>query len=184
MKITKDNIKDIYKVKIVDAETMELKGYELIEELFVDSSGLGAENEPALTPNQFEKEVLKLIEKHGPLYATCTRQGQFQVYIGLFTKTGTKRTKSIGNNTILVNYLDGSKAVRLHNTDILTERNGYITLNTGGWDTRTTRARMNKHIPEGYRIYRRDWTTYIEDRKGNAREVVDGETRIKGEIVN
>jgi hypothetical protein len=55
-------------------------GWKLVRELFVDSSGLGAEDESALTINQFLKEI-KLF--HG--YAII-EEGQFQVMIGEFMK--------------------------------------------------------------------------------------------------
>lgn len=58
------------------------KGWEKVDELFCDSSGMGAENEMALTYNQ-------LIEKleAGKGYA-ITQAGQFQVYVGVFEKRG------------------------------------------------------------------------------------------------
>ncbi len=56
------------------------KGWELIEKLFVDNSGFGSENEPALTVEQFMNKV-----KGGLGYAVV-ESGQFQVYIGVFEK--------------------------------------------------------------------------------------------------
>lgn len=55
-------------------------GYKLIDQLFVDSSGFGSENEPALTAEQFLAEV-----EQGKGYAII-EQGQFQVWIGVFEK--------------------------------------------------------------------------------------------------
>lgn len=63
------------------------------------------------------------------------------------------RRKKIDNNTYLLEYPD-HKAIRLHDTEILIERDGKITLNNGGWDTMTTRARINKYLPFGYSVYR------------------------------
>ncbi len=56
------------------------KGWKLITEHFVDSSGFGTEGEPALTVNQF---LAKLTPGHG--YAVIG-EGQFQVWVGEFTK--------------------------------------------------------------------------------------------------
>jgi hypothetical protein len=39
MKITKDNLQDVYKSQEMSIDLLELKGYELVDELFVDSSG-------------------------------------------------------------------------------------------------------------------------------------------------
>jgi len=50
--------------------------------------------------------------------------------------------KKIGNNTVL--YVDGDlAAVRLHQTDVVTfYADGRIELNSGGWQTATTRDRI------------------------------------------
>lgn len=55
-------------------------------------------------------------------------------------------SKIIGNNTLEINYKDGSRAIRLHNTDVITFfKNGSFLLNSGGWRTPTTKDRINKH---------------------------------------
>jgi hypothetical protein len=55
--------------------------------------------------------------------------------------------KPIGNNTWLILNSDNSVAIRLHQTDILTYRpDGSIILDTGGWETVTTKARMNEYL--------------------------------------
>ena len=53
-------------------------GWELVGELFVDSSGFGGSDEPALTVKQFKS----LVEK-GFGYAII-ETGQFQIWIGKF----------------------------------------------------------------------------------------------------
>ena len=58
------------------------KGWEVTAEYFVDSSGFGREDEPALTIRQF---INKLQVGHG--YA-ITQAGQFQVYISEYQKGG------------------------------------------------------------------------------------------------
>ena len=55
-------------------------GWKLIDRLFVDNSGFGAQNEPALTAEQFIEKV-----KEGLGYAII-EEGQFQLYIGVFKK--------------------------------------------------------------------------------------------------
>ena len=55
-------------------------GWKLDKEYFVDSSGFGQEGEPALTIDQF----LKVVEV-GKGYA-LTECGQFQLYVGEYTK--------------------------------------------------------------------------------------------------
>ncbi|MBW8002565.1 MAG: hypothetical protein FVQ80_11165 [Planctomycetes bacterium] len=72
-----DGDKNVFKVKEVD-ETPE--GFTETNEYFIDSSGFGGDDEPALTPDQFLKKV-----KAGKYYA-ITGQGQFQVFVGEYEK--------------------------------------------------------------------------------------------------
>ena len=57
-----------------------------------------------------------------------------------------KDRRKVGNNTYLIR--DGDDiAVRLHSTNIITYRpNGDVVLDSGGWHTVTTKARMNDYI--------------------------------------
>ena len=56
------------------------RGWKKVEEYFVDSSGFGAEDEPALTIEQFKARV-----KEGRGYA-ITQAGEFQVYVGEYIR--------------------------------------------------------------------------------------------------
>ena len=66
------------------------RGYVKVEDLFVDSSGWGSENEPAMTFGQF----LAKVKANGPgyHYSIC-QEGQFQVYIRVMTKTFSNAVK-------------------------------------------------------------------------------------------
>lgn len=139
---------------------MELKGYTLIKELFVDNSGFGSENEPALTQTQFERELQALLEKYGQLTAKITNEGQFQVYIGLFTHTGKKIAEKIGNNTYKISYPDRT-AIRLHDTDIVTFKGHKVILDNGGWETHTTKSRMNQYLQPYYSITQKNWEWFV-----------------------
>jgi hypothetical protein len=66
--------------KIPNFGTYRPKGWHLVRTLFVDSSGFGASDEPAMTFGQFSKEA-----KVGYGYA-IVEAGQFQVYIGEFKR--------------------------------------------------------------------------------------------------
>lgn len=159
MKISINNINKVYKAKRSSVETMQLKGYELIKELFVDNSGFGASDEPALTRSQFEIELEAILTKHGELTAKITNVGQFQVYIGLFKKTGKNKSKRIGNNTLEIIYSDGSKAIRLHDTNVVTFKKDKIILDSGGWRTNTTKARINQYSP--FTVYQKDFDWFV-----------------------
>jgi hypothetical protein len=53
-------------------------------------------------------------------------------------------------------------AVKLHNTDVVTYfPNGLVMLKTGGWETVTTKRRINKYH-DGPRIYQEDYIWYID----------------------
>jgi hypothetical protein len=63
--------------------TYRAKGWRLVQRYFVNNSGFGSDNEPALTPQQFRFKV-----KEGFGYAVI-ETGWFQVYIGEFRRTKT-----------------------------------------------------------------------------------------------
>ena len=76
---------------------------------------------------------------------------------------GTKTSKKLGNNTYAIKNSDGSIAVRLHTTDILTfNTDNTITVKTGGWHTVTTKARINEYLPANY-IYQKNYGWFWKD---------------------
>ena len=153
-------------------------GYEKTEDFFVDNSGLGCEVENALTFDNFLTKV-----KAGYYYA-ITGQGQFQVYISEFKRISKPRkqiyadlgilsSKKVANNTRLTEYIDGTKILKLHETEIIKWVKGYsldnekIVLSSGGWKTVTTKRRINEYINRfnttNYHIYQKNGNWYIKD---------------------
>ena len=61
------------------------EGWELEEEYFVDSSGFGAPDEPALTLEQLEEAIAEYVGDGNYGFA-LTQEGQFQSYIGRFRR--------------------------------------------------------------------------------------------------
>lgn len=58
-----------------------------IDDLFVDSTGLGSENEPALSVGQFIRELEKY-HRSGINYGFgLSEAGQFQVYVRVYVRT-------------------------------------------------------------------------------------------------
>ena len=164
-KITLGNIEDVFNCKMMSRETAELKGYELFDEFFVDSSGFGTESEPALKVENFKKR-LESIFRHNPdktFYACLTGIGQFQVYVGLFTKTGKKRSKRVASNTLEITNDDGTRAIRLYETDILTfsPDGKSVQLDSGGHKTKTTKERMIQFLPRGFNIFQKNFEWFI-----------------------
>lgn len=168
MRIYKHNIDDVFKSPIASIETMELKGYKLIDNLFVDNSGFGSPDEPAYTASQFITKLTAILDQEGMVYTTITDQGQFQVYVGVFKKTGKSRARKIANNTLEVLDDNGDvEAIRLHDTNILTYDVDHVTLNSGGWQTVTTKARLNQYLPDGVRIEQKDFEWFVIDGRDN-----------------
>lgn len=62
--------------------------YTRLETLFVDSSGFGSDDEPALSMRQFKVRVQELFEEHGPLLLAIEEQGQFQLYVAVWSAGG------------------------------------------------------------------------------------------------
>lgn len=62
--------------------------------------------------------------------------------------------KQIARNTLDYTAPDGTRRVRLHDTDVVTfAPNGVITLNSGGWQTMTSKDRMNQALPAGWSVF-------------------------------
>lgn len=73
-----------------------------------------------------------------------------------------KLRRKLANNTYLERHEDGSIAIRLHNTDVVTFiSNGDTRLDSGGWRTPTTKDRINNYMPGGWRISQSNGQWYI-----------------------
>lgn len=94
--------------------------------------------------------------------------------------------RPLANNTRLFKQ-DGSFAVRFHNTDILTvQKTGAYILNSGGWRTVTTKARLNEYGPVNISQMRGQW--YVRPHSANwndpAQVFADGmRVTAKGRII-
>lgn len=69
-----------------------------------------------------------------------------------------RESKKVGNNTYLVRISPDTIGVRLHNTVVVSiHSDGTYTLNSGGWRTVTTKARMNEFCPVRVSQKKYDW---------------------------
>lgn len=100
------------------------KGWKLIETLFVDNSGWGGDNEPALSINKFIARV-----KNDFGYAVI-EQGQFQVYVGVFEKVV---KSACTTNRACHRYVDERKPFRAHNLSGTLAANGTYVVWSYGW---------------------------------------------------
>ena len=176
MKITKYTKQNIFKSVECSVELAELRGYKWIKNLFCDSSGFGASDEPSLTQTQLMIELDRILAEHGTVYAFVTGVGMFQVNIGIYIKSGKPIAKRLSNNSYKIPFHGGYK-IRLYNTDILEfHDSGDIIVDNGGYATMTTHRHMNKYLPNGYHAYSKDFETIIQhDEK---KIIIDGATKI------
>ena len=82
-----------------------------------------------------------------------------------------KSSMRLGNNTYLENHENGVIAVRLHNTNIVVfYAHGRAELYSGGYQTVTTKERMNQFIAG--RVIQSNWTWRYEGFHGMDRYTV------------
>ncbi len=163
MRIKDTNIDDVFKSKPCNIDTMQLKGYDLITELFADSSGIGQDWEIALTSEQLKEKLRLLIFQHGTIYTGITGTGMFQVYIGVFKKVRKSALSYISTN-VSKRMENGNIIIRLWDTDIL-KINDYehtAQLFNGGYQTRTTAKWINKFI-EDFMVYQKNFKWFIKN---------------------
>jgi len=72
------------------------KGWELVDTLFCDSSGFGAEDEPALSVRQLRRKLIELQRSDKAYGYAVIEVGQFQLHLGVFER---RKHKSLGDKT-------------------------------------------------------------------------------------
>lgn len=91
------------------------------------------------------------------------------LYQDVLSKLNGRTSRKVANNTYLrVSWSehpnkDPQLELVLHSTSILTwYPDGRIVLNSGGWRTPVTKARMNAWLPRNYRVWqtKREWRIY------------------------
>lgn len=64
--------------------------------------------------------------------------------------------------TWVVRPNDHSVAIRYHHTDVITfYSDGTVKLYAGRWQSATTKARMNQHLPHHFQVYQKDGAWYL-----------------------
>jgi hypothetical protein len=82
-------------------------------------------------------------------------------------------SRVVANNTFEIIGPLGDKTIRLHFTDIVIFRpDGSIVLDSGGWRTVTTKARMNDFLPYGIHVYQQDGFWYLSGFYGSSQWTV------------
>lgn len=84
-------------------------------------------------------------------------------YEGWSKLLGDKPGRKIANNTYLERRTPDSVAIRLHWTDIVTfHADGHIVLDDGGYQSVTTKERMDAVLPMRLRVFQRDFRWYVQ----------------------
>lgn len=80
----------------------------------------------------------------------------------LAKKRGDKSRAKLCNNTYLIALDNGDFAVRLHRTNVVTiHADGTYTLRNGGWQTVTTKDRINGYSPARLYQEKNEWWVHI-----------------------
>lgn len=86
-----------------------------------------------------------------------------------------RQSRKIANNTYLKQRDKDAIAVRLHETDIITlYPDGFVTLNSGGWHTKTTLDRLQTYAP--FYVYQKNYTWFVVVPSGGEYIFKDGMT--------
>lgn len=93
-----------------------------------------------------------------------------------FLHGGRRKTdRPIENNTRVVRLSDERIAIRLHDTDVVIfDKDGSVELNSGGWLTVTTKARMNEFLGERGNVWSERGKWYVGHWNGNKTRFFDG----------
>ena len=85
------------------------------------------------------------------------------------------RTQQVGSHKTVVYNDNGDVVVRYHQTEVVRFDERRIILNSNGYQTHTTKQRMNQASNEynlGFEVYQRDYTWFV-DYKGQTLEFHD-----------
>jgi len=92
------------------------------------------------------------------------------------TQLGSRNRKKVANNTYLVRRENGDIVLILHESPILTATNGSLVLDSCGWQTLTTKERINRYLPTGWTLYSENRIWYLEDPQKARYAFADGIT--------
>lgn len=72
----------------------------------------------------------------------------------LTTGKGAYRDVSIRDNDTIVHYY--------HQSPVVVENGDLFRISSCGWKTSTTKERINRHLPRGFRVFQEDFEWYVE----------------------
>ena len=75
------------------------------------------------------------------------------------------RTNKVGEHKTAIYQSDGYTCIRYHSTEVVKFNDDEIILNSGGWQTKTTKLRMNKvsdAFQLGFRVSQRQGEWFVD----------------------
>jgi len=85
-----------------------------------------------------------------------------------------KTTEKGAYRDVVVRTEDGKRVRYYHQTPVFVKKGNLIRLNTGGYRTSTTKERINRELPPGYRLVQRDREWFIKAPNSGFLEYRDG----------
>jgi hypothetical protein len=111
-----------------------------------------------------EAQIERLESKVGKVEISEARLSCTDLYYGSLSNfLNGKDERKLGNNTIVHRLDDETVAIMYHRTNILKiNSESVVTINTGGWETTTTKDRLNQFLScRGFGIFQKKGTWYI-----------------------
>lgn len=91
-------------------------------------------------------------------------------YDGYAAILGDRYERRIGHNTSVIRVSEDSVGIRLHWTTVVTfHRDGRIWLNSGGYQSVTTKQRMNAVLPQHLGVVQSAYIWYVTNRRDGSR---------------
>jgi len=75
------------------------------------------------------------------------------------------RTNTVGRHATTIRVQNDTTTITYHDTSVVAFDADTITFSTGGWNTATTKRRMNQTSAQfklGYQVYARRWQWYVD----------------------
>jgi hypothetical protein len=111
-----------------------------------------------------ESQIQRLESKVGKIEINEARLSCTDLYYGSLSNfLNGKEERKLGNNTIVHKLDDQTVAIMYHRTNILKiNQENVVTINTGGWETTTTKDRLNQFLGcRGFGIFQKKGVWYI-----------------------
>jgi hypothetical protein len=106
-----------------------------------------------------------------------------KIELGMVTAIAEKRNWRRDNTRVVYDSMFDEVRVYLHNNLIAEFAKGQVTVRDAGWQTATTKSRLNAILFEhGKGIYQANWQWYVHDRWADETTEWDGSLTFEGSV--